>query len=114
VHLGSGPGTASLNLSINDNAKTTGLLGPTPSPYPRTGSSSGSDDPTRGTFAAAQAAAPVPASLELNEVDIARLTSGEAIAVRDETGAQMLGHVFKMSGGGKGPAGKSRLKFRSK
>jgi hypothetical protein len=87
------------------------------------------NDPTRGTFAAAQAADPsigpitdpataglttgVLTQLELTALDIARLTSGEAVAVRNTYGAEMVGHVFKISGGGKGATGKNRLKFKS-
>lgn len=80
-----------------------------------------SPDPTSGTFAAAQASAlgqpqpqphPHPQLLEIGG-DVSGITAGEAVAVVNEAGAEHVGFVYKMSGGGKGPAGKSRLKYRT-
>jgi hypothetical protein len=59
-------------------------------------------DPTSGTFAHAQSQAieqPV--------------SPGEVVKVVGEDGKEVLGTVFYMSGGGKGPAGKSKAKYKS-
>ncbi|GMK56661.1 hypothetical protein CspeluHIS016_0305010 [Cutaneotrichosporon spelunceum] len=70
-------------------------------------------DPTSGTFAAAQASALAQAQPAFLQIDgTVQITPGEAVALQTEAGAE-LGFVYKMSGGGKGPAGKSRLKYRT-
>ncbi|BEJ06120.1 hypothetical protein CcaverHIS641_0306420 [Cutaneotrichosporon cavernicola] len=93
-------------------------------------------DPTSGTFAAAQDSAlalsnpvqpaqPAPsqpaqpsqsaqqAQPALLQIDGGvQITPGEPVTLQTQAGAE-LGFVYKMSGGGKGPAGKSRLKYRT-
>lgn len=101
------PNTAGLQVRLSSSSA---LL----SSIPITTIAEDLEDPTSGTFAAAQSAAPVPAPLHLDDVDMSRIASGEAIAVRELGGAQCVGYVFKMSGGGKGPVGRSKAKFKSK
>lgn len=71
-----------------------------------------SPDPTNGTFAAAQARVPLalaqPELLTLSG-NVTDITAGDAVALD----AEHVGFVYKMSGGGKGPAGKSRQKYRT-
>lgn len=79
----------------------------------RTATVDSHEDPTRGTFAAAQAAAPV-VPLKIDAPDLAAVESGAPVEVTNgDTGAETLGYVFKMSGGGKGPAGKAKAKFKT-
>ncbi|CAK9783368.1 hypothetical protein CC85DRAFT_310320 [Cutaneotrichosporon oleaginosum] len=68
-------------------------------------------DPTSGTFAAAQASALAHPALLQIEGGV-QIAAGEPVSVQTETGAE-VGFVYKMSGGGKGPAGKGRLKYRT-
>jgi hypothetical protein len=65
-------------------------------------------DPTKGTFAEAQA----QKTLSIKNLD-GEIAPGETVRVEDDNGAPIVGTVFLMSGGGKGPAGKSRAKFKS-
>ena len=65
-------------------------------------------DPTIGTFAQAQMAA------QVKTLDVAAMAPGETVTLADEdTGEEVMGTVFLMSGGGKGPGGKSKAKFKS-
>lgn len=65
-------------------------------------------DPTKGTFAEAQA----QKTLSIKNLD-GEIAPGETVRVEDDKGEPIVGTVFLMSGGGKGPAGKSRAKFKS-
>lgn len=71
-----------------------------------------SPDPTHGTFARAQAATPLT-ELQLDTDALATIQSGDPVALRDVDGKEITGHVFKLSGGGKGAGGKSRTKYKS-
>ncbi|KAL1410232.1 hypothetical protein Q8F55_004237 [Vanrija albida] len=91
-------------------------VGSLPMLSPRTGlrtvSSEVGEDPTRGTFALAQSTQP-PTPLQV-DTDMSAVEPGGAVAVKDlTTGDEVVGFVFKMSGGGKGPAGKSRAKYKT-
>jgi hypothetical protein len=52
-------------------------------------------------------------TLSLKDVDATEVQPGETVVVEDETGEEVVGEVYIMSGGGKGPAGKSKAKYRS-
>lgn len=71
-----------------------------------------SPDPTRGTFARAQATTPMT-ELRLDGDALATIQSGDPITLKDAHGKEISGHVFKLSGGGKGAGGKSRTKYKS-
>ena len=71
-----------------------------------------SPDPTRGTFARAQDATPLT-ELQLDADALATIQSGDPVSLRDAEGKEITGHVFKLSGGGKGAGGKSRTKYKS-
>lgn len=102
-----------LNLS-----KEAGVdVGHLPMLSPRTGlravssSSEVGEDPTRGTFALAQSTQPTVPHVD---GDVSAVEPGGAVVVKDTaTGDEVVGYVFKMSGGGKGPSGKSRAKYKS-
>ncbi len=80
------------------------MLSPTlPSPAPQQ---------TLGTFAQAQMKALTP-KVSLQDLEIADVIPGETIVVEGESGEEVIGQVYIMSGGGKGPAGKSKAKYRS-
>jgi hypothetical protein len=65
--------------------------------------------PTAGTFALAQASAPIK-----NGNDQASINVGETVVVHDEKGDEVVGEVYVMSGGGAGLAGRTNKKFKSK
>lgn len=69
-------------------------------------------DPTGGTFAEAQMKAQAKI-LKVDELVANGATPGETVVLADEGGKEVRGTVYLMSGGGKGPAGKSRAKFKS-
>lgn len=71
-----------------------------------------SPDPTHGTFARAQDATPL-AELQLDTDALATIQSGDPVSLQDAEGKEITGHVFKLSGGGKGAGGKSRTKYKS-
>lgn len=71
-----------------------------------------SPDPTRGTFARAQDATPLT-ELQLDADALATIQSGDPVSLQDAEGREITGHVFKLSGGGKGAGGKSRTKYKS-
>lgn len=72
-------------------------------------------DPTSGTFAHAQQQRQQPRrgsgeSLAAGD----HIEPGANVVVTNEAGEEVLGTIFLMSGGGKGPAGKSKAKFKSR
>lgn len=69
-------------------------------------------DPTEGTFAQAQLRAKTKI-LDLDELVTKGAVPGETVVLSGENGHEVTGTVYLMSGGGKGPAGKSRAKFKS-
>jgi hypothetical protein len=78
-------------------------------------------DATKGTFARAQAEVLSPTrtlfvkeSETGVEVEVSAAQPGEVVVLHGASGAEMEGTVYYMSGGGKGPAGKSKIKFKSK
>jgi hypothetical protein len=77
-------------------------------------------DATKGTFARAQAEILSPTrtlfvkeSESGVEVEVSEAQPGEVVVLHGAGGAEMEGTVYYMSGGGKGPAGKSKVKFKS-
>ncbi len=50
----------------------------------------------------------------IEELDVEAVVPGETVILADEAGEEVHGTVFLMSGGGKGPAGKSKAKYKSK
>jgi hypothetical protein len=72
-----------------------------------------SPDFTSGTFAAYQAEARRK-TLTVKDVDEKGIVPGEKVVVASENGTEVEGMVFLMSGGGKGPAGRGKAKFKSK
>lgn len=81
------------------------MLSPTKSP-----------DYTMGTFAQAQDdALNRVKTMEVRDdgIDVGEAQPGEVVVLSGEGGKEVVGTVFYMSGGGKGPAGKSRAKFKS-
>jgi len=77
-------------------------------------------DATKGTFARAQAEVLSPTrtlfvkeSESGVEVEVSEAQPGEVVVLHGAGGAEMQGTVYYMSGGGKGPAGKSKVKFKS-
>ena len=77
-------------------------------------------DATKGTFARAQAEVLSPTrtlfvkeSESGVEVEVSEAKPGEVVILHGAGGAEMQGTVYYMSGGGKGPAGKSKVKFKS-
>jgi hypothetical protein len=82
-------------------------LTPNPDKYPML-SPTFSPDPTQGTFAETHTR-----TLSIKDLD-GEIAPGEMVVVEDEMGMEVVGTVFLMSGGGKGPVGKSKAKFRSK
>ena len=66
-------------------------------------------DPTGGIFAQAQMR---PRASEDELETLRDAAPGEVVALPSAKG-EVLGQVFLMSGGGKGPAGKSRAKYKS-
>lgn len=80
------------------------MLSPTvPTPGP---------DPSIGVFANAQQSAATHA-LTLQNLDLQDVVPGETVVLADQTGEDVVGQIYIMSGGGKGPAGKSKTKYRS-
>ena len=69
-------------------------------------------DATQGTFAQAQMKAQAKA-LKIDELVENGAAPGETVVLASDDGAEIMGTVFLMSGGGKGPAGKSRAKYKS-
>ena len=69
-------------------------------------------DPTVGTFAQAQMTAQAE-FYGLADIDPA-VVPGNPVIITDDKGEGVVGTVFLMSGGGKGLAGKSAAKFKSK
>ena len=69
-------------------------------------------DPTGGTFAQAQMKAQAKI-LNVDELVNAGAAPGETVVLSAGEGHEVVGTVYLMSGGGKGPAGKSRSKFKS-
>lgn len=65
-----------------------------------------SPDYTMGTFAHAQDAA-------IGNLDVSAAQPGETVVLSGVGGNEMVGTVYYMSGGGKGPAGKSKAKYKS-
>ena len=61
-----------------------------------------------GTFAQAQDAA-IGRTLD----DVSAAQPGETVVLSGIGGTEMVGTVFLMSGGGKGPAGKTKAKYKS-
>lgn len=49
----------------------------------------------------------------MKDVDEKGIVPGEKVVVAAENGEEVEGMVFLMSGGGKGPAGKGKAKFKS-
>jgi hypothetical protein len=47
------------------------------------------------------------------EVEVGDAQPGETVVLTGAGGAEMAGTVYYMSGGGKGPAGKAKTKFKS-
>ena len=77
-------------------------------------------DHTKGTFARAQAEVMSPTRTFMVkegekgvEVEVEAAQPGEVVVLHGAGGAEMEGTVYYMSGGGKGPAGKSKTKFKS-
>lgn len=69
-------------------------------------------DPTVGTFAQAQMSAQAKI-LKVDELVSNGAAPGETVVLSNGDGHEVVGTVYLMSGGGKGPAGKSRAKFKS-
>lgn len=69
-------------------------------------------DPTGGTFAQAQMKAQAKI-LNVDELVNNGAAPGETVVLSSGEGHEIVGTVYLMSGGGKGPAGKSRSKFKS-
>lgn len=69
-----------------------------------------------GTFAQAQDDAlgrREPLAGHNSGLDMSDAQPGEVVVLSGDDGKEMMGTVFYMSGGGKGPAGKSKAKFKS-
>lgn len=62
-----------------------------------------------GTFAQAQDAA-----LGKTLDDVTAAQPGETVVLSGIGGRELVGTVYLMSGGGKGPAGKTKAKYKSK
>lgn len=71
------------------------------------------DDPTGGIFAARQIQAKRK-SLSIKDIEEVGESPGKKVVVEGQDGQEVEGTVFLMSGGGKGPSGKSKAKFKSK
>jgi hypothetical protein len=76
-------------------------------------------DATKGTFARTQAEVLSPTRSVIVkegekgvEVEVGEAQPGEVVVLHGAAG-DMEGTVYYMSGGGKGPAGKSKTKFKS-
>jgi len=69
-------------------------------------------DPTVGTFAQAQMSAQAKV-LKVDELVTNGAAPGEKVVLSNGEGHEVVGTVYLMSGGGKGPAGKSKAKFKS-
>ena len=69
-------------------------------------------DPTGGIFARAQLQAQSKI-LNVDELVSKGVNPGETVVLSNGLGHEVKGTVYLMSGGGKGPAGKSRAKFKS-
>lgn len=63
-------------------------------------------DPTMGIFAKAQSSARIKSLTEC-------AAPGETVKVEDSNGNEVVGTVFLMSGGGNGPGGKIKEKYKS-
>lgn len=82
-----------------------------------------SPDYTMGTFSQAQDEKLNPdlqaktlstkKDAEIDEL-VSQAQPGETVVLASASGAKMVGTVYYMSGGGKGPAGKSKAKYKSK
>jgi len=77
-------------------------------------------DLTMGTFARAQDELLSPTRTftvkdgeKGPEVEVGDAVPGETVLLTGAGGAEMAGTVYYMSGGGKGPAGKAKTKFKS-
>ncbi|WVN90462.1 uncharacterized protein L203_105698 [Cryptococcus depauperatus CBS 7841] len=79
--------------------------------------SSHSVDPTSGIFAHAQSQSGQPKFKHLKVtsegLDLNGVEMGERVVVEGENGEEITGHVFLMSGGGKGAGGKGREKYKT-
>lgn len=103
------------NLStILPHLSATSLASPDTSKYkmlsPRT-----TADPTGGTFAQEQLKHNAK-TLNIDQLfdnPDKVVAPGERVTLENINGDEIVGTVFLMSGGGKGPAGKSRAKFKS-
>lgn len=51
--------------------------------------------------------------MSVKDVEDGKLEPGEMVTLESASGFKVTGTVFLMSGGGKGPAGKSKAKFKS-
>ena len=69
-------------------------------------------DPTMGTFAQAQLSARAK-FLGADDVDLEGVAPGDTVKLGGENGEDVVGTVFLMSGGGKGPGGKNKTKYKS-
>jgi hypothetical protein len=83
-----------------------------PKPVDQYGMKSPNADPTGGTFAQAQMQAQVKI-YNVDELVNNGAAPGETVVLSSGEGHEIVGTVYLMSGGGKGPAGKSRTKFKS-
>lgn len=52
-------------------------------------------------------------TLSIKDVDEKAIMPGEKVIVAGEHGEELEGMVFLMSGGGKGPGGRGKSKFKS-
>ncbi|KAK4687893.1 agmatinase, partial [Tremellales sp. Uapishka_1] len=67
--------------------------------------------PGLGTFAQQQKGH--TRTLSLRNLDIKDVVAGERVVVEDGAGEEFVGEIYMMSGGGKGPGGKSKAKWKT-
>lgn len=89
------------------------MKSPTTANLPSARLDKSSPDFTSGTFAAFQAEARRN-TFSVKDVDEKGIIPGEKVVVAIENGEEVEGMVFLMSGGGKGPSGRGKSKFKSK